>query len=344
MDGIEHRIRAVALLAGIGLLAGCRNGTVQPVGKMTGAHTRLVWVQDMGDGTDTFCEGANLRLMAYDSLSRKRPRVLRPGPASYHRPLLSPDGNRVVYTDFLAQQIFVVDWDGEGLRGLGAGTATDVWRDPDTGRVWVYAVHEIIPGRNRWARIVRFPLDEPAARETVWDQTGVTADNLQVSADGTRIGGLYPWPHGGTLLVPEQRWEKLARGCWTSLAPDNSYLFWVFDRAHRNVYVSSHTGVAQRGIAINGAPGVDGWEVYHPRWSNHPRYFVLTGPYVEGGGSNRIRAGGRGVEVYVGRFTAAMDGVDAWARITDNESADFYPDLWIQDGDTVALDLAAVRP
>ena len=332
------------LLAALGLLAGCVNGTVQPVGEMTGAPTRLVWVQDIGDGADPFCEGTNLRLMAYDAMSRNQPRVLRPGPKSYHRPLLAPDGDRVVYTDFTAQQIFAVDWDGGGLRGLGAGTATDVWRDPQTGRDWVYAVHEIVPGRNRWARIVRFPLDEPAARETVWDDTAVTSDNLQVSADGACIGGLYPWPHGGTLLVPEQRWKKLARGCWTSLAPDNSYLFWVFDRAHRNVVISSHTGIPERSVALDGAPGVDGGEVYHPRWSNHPRYFVMTGPYVEGGGSNRIRAGGPGVEIYVGRFTAAMDGVEAWERITDNEKADFYPDIWIQGGETVHLDLAKVHP
>ena len=29
-------------------------------------------------------------------------------------------------------------------------------------------------------------------------------------------------------------------------------------------------------VNINDAPGFDGAEVYHPRWTNHPRFFVIA--------------------------------------------------------------------
>ena len=35
-------------------------------------------------------------------------------------------------------------------------------------------------------------------------------------------------------------------------------------------------------VNINNAPGIDGYEVYHPRWANHPRFLTITGPYTAG--------------------------------------------------------------
>ena len=36
------------------------------------ARTRVVWVQDMGDGSDVDAQGSNLRLMGLDTGGRKR--------------------------------------------------------------------------------------------------------------------------------------------------------------------------------------------------------------------------------------------------------------------------------
>ena len=80
---------------------------------------------------------------------------------------------------------------------------------------------------------------------------------------------------------------------------------------------------------INGAPGIDGYEVYHPRWSNHPRIIVMTGPYKVGAGPNRIAAGGREVEIYVGRFNPNYTAIETWWRVTFNDRGDFFPDVWI---------------
>ena len=80
---------------------------------------------------------------------------------------------------------------------------------------------------------------------------------------------------------------------------------------------------------INGAPGIDGYEVYHPRWSNHPRIMAMTGPYKVGSGSNRIAGGGREVEIYVGRFNANFTAIESWWRVTNNDRGDFFPDVWL---------------
>ncbi|NKB24885.1 MAG: hypothetical protein GKR87_11010 [Kiritimatiellae bacterium] len=91
---------------------------------------------------------------------------------------------------------------------------------------------------------------------------------------------------------------------------------------------------------INQAEGINGHEVYHPRWSNHPRFLVMTGPYVEGEGGNKIGGGGKRVEIYAGRFSPDYDKVEHWLRITDNKKGDFYPDLWIHG----AVDNVATSP
>ena len=55
----------------------------------------------------------------------------------------------------------------------------------------------------------------------------------------------------------------------------------------------------------------------------------MTGPYAAGERGNRIRAGGRGVDVYLGRFDEAFTRVEAWRQVTRNDKADFFPDVWI---------------
>lgn len=302
------------------------------VGTLAGAHTRLVWVQDLGKGGDTFAKGKKLRLMGYDSKDGKGARAILEGPGSFSKPLLTADGKRVVYSDRHAGKVYVVNFDGSGRKELADGYAADVWRDPDTGHDWVYVQD---PGGKR-KPIRRFRLDRPGKRELVWDRTPATLDNFQLSADGTRAGGLFPWSNAGVAKLPNGGWKRLGRGCWTSLSPDNSYLFWVFDGPHRNVYVTDTVNGRKWKVDIHKAPGIDGFEVYHPRWTNHVRYIVMTGPYKVGGGRNRIGGGGKAVEVYLGRFSPDLQRIEKWARVTDNKRGDFFPDAWIAGGEKVS--------
>jgi hypothetical protein len=303
---------------------------------LTGARARLVWVQDLSeDSRDTFARREKLRLMGFDTHDGKGERPILARPANYVKPLLTPDGKRVVFSSRLKGKAYVVGFDGRGLREVADGLAVDAWRDPAGGAQWVY-VAAGSRGRS-YERIRRFRLDDPKVHELVWGRTRVSADNFQVSADGTRASGLFPQPAGGVASLPNRSWQKRGRGCWTSLAPDNSYLFWVFDGPHRNVYVHTPRGLGRWKVSINGAPGIDGYEVYHPRWSNHVRFIAMTGPYKVGGGGNRIGGGGRAVEVYLGRFNRTFSAVEKWARVSRNDRGDFYPDAWVEGGETSAV-------
>ncbi len=292
------------------------------------ARLRVAWIQDMGDGGDPFGGGGNLRLMGLDTVDGRGERVILGSLGNYAKPLITPRGDRVVYSDRIRKKVYVVNWDGSGLRELFGGIGVAVWRDPGDGREWVYyglteTKEEHVPA------VYRTLLDNPGSGELVWNKTLTSVDSFQVSADGRMAGGNFPWPDGGVAQLPNQSWIKLGRGCWGSLAPDNSYAFWILDNAHRNLFIDDISGEQGRWVNINDAPGIDGYEVYHPRWSNHPRVMAMTGPYKEGSGENRIAAGGRGVEIYVGRFNAGYTDIESWWRVTNNDLGDFFPDVWL---------------
>jgi fibronectin type 3 domain-containing protein len=294
------------------------------------ASKRVVWVQDMGEGRDVDAQGGNLRLMGLDSRDSRGERAILETIKNYAKPLITPRGDRVVFSDRTRKSIYVVNWDGSGLRELRAGLGLAVWRDPRDGREWIYyGSEEMRDGGPHCPAVYRTLLDSPGAGELVWNQAPVSVDSFQLSADGRMAGVNVPWPVGGVAELPNRSLTRLGSGCWTALAPDNSYAFWVFDSPHRNLYIDDISGEQGRWVNINGAPGIDGYEVYHPRWSNHPRYMVMTGPYKVGTGPNRIAGGGREVEIYVGRFDANYTAIESWWRVTNNNLGDFFPDVWI---------------
>src|SRR3989442_511504 len=63
---------------------------------LTGAHTRVVWVQ--GDGTDPETEGDQLILMGLDSDDGKGERVILGQRRSYTKPRLTARTNRIVFS------------------------------------------------------------------------------------------------------------------------------------------------------------------------------------------------------------------------------------------------------
>ena len=204
--------------------------SIEAIRGVTSHRVRAVWVQDQGGGSDTFARGTNLALAGYDSADG-RERVLSSARGNYFKPLFTPDGNQVVFSDFVKNETYVIDWNGKNRRPLGAGVAVDVWQDPATGRVWIYTLDGPHPGGRRATRnpLKRFHLDQPLQRELIWDKTELSWSNIQLSHDGKRAGGLFPWPQAGILDLETRSWQKKARGCWTSLSPDNQYRLWVFD-------------------------------------------------------------------------------------------------------------------
>jgi hypothetical protein len=287
----------------------------------------VVWVQE--DGTDPLALGNNLALMGLDTDDGRGERMIGSERRSYVKPMLTPSGDRIVFSSRAPQgpHLFIVSWDGSGLTRLAEGYALAVWRHPADGSEWVYAAAdtEKQPGR---PTVTRFRIDRPDERELVWDKSAVSLDTFQVSADGRRAAGLFPWPDAGIAELPNGAFRKLGDGCWTALANARGPLLWYFDGAHRNVTMVDVETDRRWGVSISRAPGFDGAEVFYPRWTNHSRFLAISGPYNQGGG-NQVRSGGDQVEVHVGRFSADFTSVEAWARVTNNSHGDMYADVWI---------------
>ena len=297
---------------------------------LTGARTRVVWTQDVADGTDILSAGGQLILMGFDTHDRLGERAILDTPANYAKPLITPLGNRVVFSDHQQKSAFVVNWDGSGLRRLGEGFSLATWIDPETRIEWVYMGTNEAPTRAPSYRIVtRYQIDRWDVSEVVWDKRPVNNNSFQLSADGRLAGGLFPWPSAGVVELPNGSWRRIGRGCWTAFAGHGSSLFWYFDGSHRNLTMVDMERDERWQVNINNAPGIEGYEIYHPRWTNHPRFLAVTGPYTVGDDANKIRGGGQQVEIYLGRFAADFVSVEEWVRITSNRRADFYPDAWI---------------
>lgn len=308
------------------------NPVASKIRALTQAQTRIVWCQDMGDGVHS---GAGTvvtqrRLMGFDTEDGRGEHVILSTLSDYARPMLTPRGDRIIFSHRPENKIYIVNWDGSGLRCLGNGYALEVWRDPVSNVEWVYGSTPMPDPRTTTHHTVqRAPIDHPDRLETVWTRTRIDVDNFQLSANGQRVGGVFPWPDCGIAELPNRDWKKYGQGCWPSLAPDNSGLFWIFDGAHRNLTLFQTDTDERWGVNINRAPGIDGYEVYHPRWSNHKRFITMTGPYKLGEGDNRIGAGGPAVELYLGQFDSQFRAIEHWVRVTYNTNADFYPDVWI---------------
>ncbi|HEY2573763.1 MAG TPA: hypothetical protein VGH65_06830, partial [Verrucomicrobiaceae bacterium] len=215
------------------------------------------------------------------------------------------------------------------------------WRDPVSKVDWVYAAQDWDPSPKTTSdpkRLVRFPLLHPGKIEKLYDDTRLDYDNIQLSRDGTRASGGFPWPNAGILLFENGTVtsRKLRNGCWPSCAPDNSHVSWVFDGDHRTATFFTGDGAKSWVVDFN-PPNTGRREMFHPRWSNHPRFFAITGPYKSKGGNAIKGGGGRSAEVYLGRFAPELDRIEAWVQITDNDLGDGYPDVWIEGGDKAQL-------
>lgn len=293
------------------------------------------------DGSDSLGLGAALTVVGFDTEDGRGERALVATPGSYTKPLFTAAGDFVIVSDRRAQEVLAVAWDGSGARRLTNGFALAVWTDPDTRAEWLYVGRDRV--EDAFRRVVRVPIDDPAREELVWDKTLVGEDSFQVSRDGRLASGMFPWPNVGVATLPNGDLRQLGEGCWSALAAFDRPVCWYLDGAHRNLTLVDTGDDRRWRVSINDIPGFDGAESYHPRWARDPRVLAITGPYNLGG-DNQIRGGGPQVEVYVGRFSADFARVEAWARVTDNDRGDAFPDVWIGAGTASAALAAPVAP
>lgn len=323
---------ALGVLLCIGIVAPVTADVAGDINALTGnVHTRVVWLE----GGDKLTGGG--KLMGFDTKTRRAAQVL-PAASGQRRPIICTGGTRVVVT--IGGKVYRVNWDGSGKRFIANGMASDVWTEPSTGKEWV--VVRVGPSTSG-GRVVRYRLDDPSKTFTLCDVVGGGFDEVswwQISGDGTMAVEFLPWPNGYVVqdggLTKNGKRTWVTNGCWSSVAPDNSYYWFVFSGSHSILRVHNKT-TKVADAAIDVQPPYSGYNsFYHPKFaSKGAKFLTLTGGFDEN--SNRDKA-----EVYVGKFANDYKSFAGWARVTTNSASDYTPDVWVGVESTVpSIRLAA---
>lgn len=328
-------------------------GPAEEIRAFTGAQTRVVWIQDAGETACVYSEKPTLRLMGFDTDDGKGERAILPNIGWYAKPVITADGNRVVFADLADHSVKVVNFDGTGLRLIvkneesykfneKAFTDNSVWTDPKSGVTWVYAMIMEQRGGQPVPTIRRYQLDHPEVNEMVWDKTPVFMFMMngdgRMASGGVSDGGNTPQ---GVFLLPNVDFAARGGGCWPSMSPDNSLRSWVFTGNHRSIHfcvtTDARTGKGSSyGVEFNKSPGltVKGQqEMYHPRWSNNVRFFTLGSPFEEWNYKSEAKipmSVAEKVEIYLGKFTEDMKGVERFVQVTHNTHGDYWASAWIK--------------
>jgi len=322
--------------------------TINPteeISKLTGARTKVVWTRSTVipfNNDDTFFQ-ASADLMCFDTVEG-RERVLLPGPGCHYRPVITPDGSTVLYNVTTAKVetsvIRAVNWDGTNDRELCKGFVLYAWRDPSSFVTWVYAADKC-KGCNEshgmgYGELIRFRIDDPTVREPMLKRVPVNTAYFSLSADGTHAGGGFPWSNLGVAVLPDRGWQWYGSGFGGCIAPDNSYRFMHMGFPHSlqqeieiygvNMYDDGGRnrravpfGQFRRVTAFKGPDRLAKANFRGTRWSNDARFlttYVLANSSV----------------IYLGRFNARFDDVEAWARVTAEPGPFIDPYAWIDPG------------
>ena len=304
--------------------------------KLTGGRrVRLVWAQVDDSGDLMVTNGRSTLLYGLDTGDDKGERLIFEDKSGYSKPLLTPSGERIIYTNQKEGYCYIANWDGSDHRKFAKGFASDTWRDPRTGIDWVYIRSSV---GNANGPMVRRQLDRPDVVETVWDRSPIgngTVPWFRLSADGKYAADAFPWPKCGIADMSKKSFKLLGNGCWTSIAPDNSYRFFHFMGNHVELAMFDHGQTKPRMVQLNTMDKMAGKKVYHPRWSSDPRFLTVTGP------ERNWRS-----ELYVGRFDANFSRVEKWVRVTKNKLADYYGAAWIEPDPSqkAAVDSTPIAP
>jgi hypothetical protein len=303
------------------------------VARFVGVRTRLVWMQAAEKGAADIYMPV-FRLMGFDSRDGRGQRVILDEVRNYFMPMLTSDGRRVVFSDRVDGYVYVVGFDGKGLRKVCEGMALEVWRDRHADIEYVFVQRGPKIGRRFVENpVYRVDLDSPKDTTLIWDRTPVVFNNFQFSADGRRVAIEAPWPRCISADPTTGEWKVFGRGCYPSIAPDNSYITWHMDGLHRNIYMSTPSGRTWWKVPLNTVPGFEGRKIHQPRWSNHVHYICLAGPHPDKGWGNPAGPEDfQEIEIYIGRFSRDFRRIEAWAQVSHTDRHSVFPDLWIERG------------
>ena len=330
--GLASGAAWLAFIVHLALRSAAEAGTAGGIGDRSvpaSVRYRAVWVQDRAAGRDAYAMGNDLHLMGLDSEKGGEERALLRSAGNYSRPMLTDDGETVVYSDRRSGEAYALPWGGRKPRSLGPGRALDTWTDPATKHVWVAIGDGADPHPRLHRRVQLVRLDDPSVRRELGLGFAVNENNFQFHGDGRLASCDKDQAGCGFVDLDTGTWEKTSDGCWPTMAPEGPPVVAVLRNGHRTMELAAARGGARTRADVSSLLDPPGYEVFHPRWTNRRSYVALTGPYYEGGGWNRIGNGGADVEVYLLEFDADLAAVRAAFRVTKNAFADFYPDIWI---------------
>lgn len=311
------------LVSGPSLSAGEAGDVKQQLLELTGGRqAKVVWNQ-----------GAKNEIKLFDT----KVGVEQELPFTGSGPKLTPDGTRILVasgpdTD---RSLLMYDTGSRKVTTLSRGPHTfplDIWRDPKTGREWVY-VNACGAGgefKRDWSdgqdKLFRLPIDKPEEVELVWDRTKCS-EFFTLSADGTyacmaptfnKIGQMkFAFDAQGRVDQEKSVFKPLGHGCFPGISPDNSYRIFHLVGDHMAIAMYDVDGSNQRKIKIGDLPGEKG-SSWLTRWSTHPRFLTLMGP-----ANDQAR-------IWIGRFDENFTKVEAWVRVAPPGPKCMKSHAWIE--------------
>ncbi len=158
--------------------------------------------------------------------------TLQTAKGNYQNPLITHEGNRVVYTTLVSQYsgtTYIVDWTKNATpRKVANGMTACLWIDPVTGKEYaIYAKgHGLYESDGN--SICKIDLDDTTKSSLVFHQQPTVVNWLRISADANAFAGcMGPFGGGGAPLeVDDATGHFLAgnpEGCWPTMPYDNSY-------------------------------------------------------------------------------------------------------------------------
>ena len=287
------------------------------VESLTGHHTRLVWTRMATEGKDDLDGQSQEQVLAvYDSRDAKGVRMLSETPSNYSFPLISGDGEIVVYTRRADENdIRAIRFSGGLTKNLTTGIAVATWQDPKTDKPWVYALRDFDEANKTAGQLVRFPLADAEALETLHSgEPRLQIDRIDVTADGSFLVATQADGTIGRLDTASKTWSSVGiTGSCPSVLPTGKV--WGLTNKGLSAEIENSDATVALDKSVR-----KGWKIDHVT-VGEKRIVALTGPYRFG-----MTAAS---EVRIGRLSESLAGVDEWLQITEDYFADYRPSVWV---------------
>jgi hypothetical protein len=291
------------LLTGSAFAANAQEAILKLTG---GTHLKAVWVKD------------KKTLQAFDTRSGQVRDVYTATEKEVTWPMIAPDGQTIFFSVSQKEKksggsgtIHLIGWDGKGERKLVDGyNLMTLWREPASGQLWVYYSKK--PGSDgRSSYLHRFPAQDPAREELVWDKTDLDAP-VSLSADGRFLASQVQHPRCALFTAPnDEVFPAIGEGCNSNILPDNSYRMFHVNFGHTGIYVYNELFRRNAGVHALINLDVGGGKVHRARVTNHPRFLTFFGPMGDFPYS----------DLFLGKFNAEFNKVEAQVRLTAGKEA-----------------------